>query len=66
MLGAKDGSLRDADLQHDVVRLGLASGHHLSLVVEEFRHSTESTAINFKPSFKYVHDDRMVDGVEDG
>jgi len=49
-----------------IVRLALASVYHLSPVVEELRHPAESTAVNFEPSFKHVHEDRMIDGVEDG
>jgi len=62
---AKDGSLWDAELQRDV-RLGLATVYHLSPVVEELHHPAESTAVSSKPSFKHVHEDRIVDGVEGG
>jgi len=52
---AKDGSLRDAELQRDV-RLALASVYHLSPVVEELRQQAESTAVNSEPSFEHVHE----------
>jgi len=62
----KNGSLRDAELQCNVVRHGLHSVHQLLPVVEEFCHPAKSTAMNSKLSFQNVHEDRMVNGVEGG